>query len=145
MDTPYESELSLSPGVNVCVGLRHAFLETTQVPEERPTLPTALHLSLNTSPWRWGHKFNISGGPDRRQQNRRVSVLHFQNEGSTAASAALPIDSFFHLKWRAIWTLKTGGAYGLRIEANSFSSFHELYQLMIECVDDTSITEVMVP
>lgn len=41
--------------------------------------------------------------------------------------------------------LKTGGAYGLRIEANSFSSFHELYQLMIECVDDTSIKEVMVP
>lgn len=106
MDTPYESELSLSPGVNVCVGLRHAFLETTQVPEERPTLPTALHLSLNTSPWRWGHKFNISGGPDRRQQNRRVSVLHFQNEGSTAASVASPIDSFFLLKWRAIWTSK---------------------------------------
>lgn len=55
--------LSLSQGLNVCVGLHIAFLETTQVPQACLNLSAALYLSLNISLWDQGHKFNTSGEP----------------------------------------------------------------------------------
>lgn len=70
MNLPYESALSLRPGLNVCVGLGYTFLETTQV-----SCLTANSLCCPpSSPWRWGHKFNISRkyGQDRSLQTCKI-------------------------------------------------------------------------
>lgn len=75
MNLPYESELHPRPALNVCVGLGHTFLETTQVScLTANSLSAALHLRLYMSPWRWGHKFNISRkyGHDRSLQTCKI-------------------------------------------------------------------------
>lgn len=63
MDGPYESDLSLSQRLNVCVGLHTAYLRTTQVPQARLNLSAALYLCLNTSLGDRGHKFKNSREP----------------------------------------------------------------------------------